>query len=325
MTPTIVDDSFNQCSGVLRSRGQELDTSPSALGRLIESPSRSADQADLLKALNHHGYLFLRDMFPREKVLDVRKEICHAMNKLELLKPSSDPLDCIPPALKSNNDSSQGSSTLDSIPDHCPAMRELLYGSETRSFFKKLLGGEVLHFDLTWFRGVGPGFGTVPHCDIVYMGRGTQDLLTFWVPYGDIPLKMGGLMVLENSMNTSVQRRIEKYLVRDVDEYCENRPLPEHVDLNAATDNKVWNGWLAANPVSLRKNLGGRWLTSDYRAGDALIFSSKLVHASLDNQSRSFRLSSDCRYQLADQPVDQRFVGNGPLGHTGAAKRGRVC
>ena len=38
-----------------------------------------------------------------------------------------------------------------------------------------------------------------------------------------------------------------------------------------------------------------------------------------------FRLSSDIRYQAASDPVDERFVGAGPFGHIGAAKRGRIC
>ena len=157
------------------------------------------------------------------------------------------------------------------------------------------------------------------------MGRGTHELYTMWVPYGRIPLDVGGLMILEGSHQGSVQERIRKYTSRDVDEYCENHPLPEHVDLESESDNKVWNGWLASNPVKLRKNLGGRWLTAEYRSGDALIFSCKTVHGSLDNQSTVFRLSSDCRYQLLSDPVDERFVGSGPLGHVGSAKRGRVC
>ena len=33
----------------------------------------------------------------------------------------------------------------------------------------------------------------------------------------------------------------------------------------------------------------------------------------------------DVRYQSAKEPVDERFVGAGPLGHVGAAKRGRIC
>lgn len=46
-------------------------------------------------------------------------------------------------------------------------------------------------------RSGGPG--TAPHCDLVYMGRGTKNVFTMWVPYGEVPLELGGLMVLEQS------------------------------------------------------------------------------------------------------------------------------
>ena len=312
-------------SQTLRSRGKLLEMSDESFGFLQPSPSHDSSQSELRDSLEQNGYLFVRDMFSVSEVLDVRNEICEVMYEEGWLDPDANPSDCIPHPQVVGNDDSQGSTSLDSIPTRCGLMRQLLYGQTATAFFEKLLGGSVRHYDLTWFRGVAPGLGTVPHCDVVYMGRGTHELFTCWVPYGWISLGMGGLMVLEGSMDDRVQQKIQSYLCRDVDDYCENRPLPEHVDLDSRTDNKVWNGWLARNPVRLRENLGGRWLTAEFRPGDALIFSCKLVHASLDNQSDRFRLSSDCRYQRADQPIDERFIGGGPYGHVGTAKRGRVC
>ena len=37
------------------------------------------------------------------------------------------------------------------------------------------------------------------HADWVYMGRGTSNLLTCWIPIGDVPIEMGTLAVLEGS------------------------------------------------------------------------------------------------------------------------------
>ena len=71
--------------------------------------------------------------------------------------------------------------------------------------------------------------------------------------------------------------------------------------------------------------MGGRWLTADYQAGDLLIFSIRTVHASLDNGSDRIRLSSDTRYQRADEPADERWIGDAPIAHGRAAKRGRIC
>jgi hypothetical protein len=49
------------------------------------------------------------------------------------------------------------------------------------------------------------------------------------------------------------------------------------------------------------------------------------VHASLDNRTNRIRISSDSRYQRASEPIDERWIGVNPPGHSAAGKRGRVC
>lgn len=308
------------------SRGKELDTSPECFGELAPYQGDRNSQIELENHFERHGYLYIPAFFERSTVETVRLEICEQLEQRGLLDSNADPGECVPNPVQSLAlDKSKGSASYEDVIPACPSYHELMYGDKVSKFFETLLGGKPRHYDFTWFRAVAPGMGTVPHCDVVYMGRGTHELYTVWTPMGDISMQMGGLMVLEGSSNLDVQSRLANYVTRDVDEYCANRPLPGHVDFDSTTDNKVWNGWLAQNPVTLRNNLGGRWLTTEYSMGDVLIFSVHLVHASLDNQSTRFRLSTDARYQRADQPIDDRFIGEGPFGHVGSAKRGRVC
>jgi hypothetical protein len=49
------------------------------------------------------------------------------------------------------------------------------------------------------------------------------------------------------------------------------------------------------------------------------------MHASMDNHTRSFRVSTDSRYQLASEPVDERWVGKNPLAHGPQGKLGMIC
>jgi hypothetical protein len=51
----------------------------------------------------------------------------------------------------------------------------------------------------------------------------------------------------------------------------------------------------------------------------------RTVHARIDNQTRFLRLSTYSRYQRADEPADERWIGPEPLVHGLAAKRGRIC
>jgi ectoine hydroxylase-related dioxygenase (phytanoyl-CoA dioxygenase family) len=151
------------------------------------------------------------------------------------------------------------------------------------------------------------------------MGRGTDKLYTAWTPLGDIPWELGGLMILENSHHLETIKN--SYGCKDVDRYCANRKTAYLY----ASNQKWWDGALSKNPVSLRCKYGGRWLSSEFEAGDVLIFGMFTIHASLDNRSPSIRLSSDSRYQLASEPVDERWVGSNPIGHSTAAKKGQIC
>src|SRR6185503_19261720 len=74
-------------------------------------------------------------------------------------------------------------------------------------------------------------------------------------------------------------------------------------------------GWFSDDPLDPLKLFGGRWLTSEFKAGDALLFSPFTMHASLDNMSSRMRISSDTRYQSLLEPVDGRWVGERPAGH----------
>jgi hypothetical protein len=49
------------------------------------------------------------------------------------------------------------------------------------------------------------------------------------------------------------------------------------------------------------------------------------VHASIDNQSDRYRISTDSRYQPASLPADERWIGEKPPGHGMARMRGRIC
>lgn len=299
----------------LTSAGLELDLSPGAFGALRNSNDILDDGAALRERMREDGYLYLPGYLDRQDVLSVRQELARRLSDAGALDPNA-PLDAI--VANPNH----GSYFMPELAANNPALMRLLYEGRMMAFYERLLGGEVRHFDFTWMRAVTPGNGTRPHCDIVYMGRGTTNLFTAWTPLGDISWEMGGLMMLENSHKN--ERLKAGYGQKDADEWCVNR-LPEPQPGPGNGGNIGQGGALSFNPVRLRQRLGGRWLTGEFRAGDLLTFSMFTVHASLDNQSKSIRLSSDTRYQLASEPVDERWIGENPIAHGLAAKRGRIC
>jgi hypothetical protein len=134
---------------------------------------------------------------------------------------------------------------------------------------------------------------------------------------------MCGLIVLEKG---NQHERINKnYGAKDVDTFCENRRPSDYTGMGGG-GNISNGGWLSRTPATLRRNLGGRWLTCpEYRMGDLLAFSVYTIHASLDNYTNRIRLSSDSRYQRADEPADERWIGENPVGHGPGGKRGMIC
>jgi Phytanoyl-CoA dioxygenase (PhyH) len=302
------------------SLGDTLD--PQYLGLMNESsPEESPDV--LRQRMHDDGYLLLRNLFDRDAVLDVRAEVAKRLHANGYLMPGTDPNELV-----ANPDKPSYFMPEVLANDNKP-LRDLLYGGTMIEFFESYFGEPVRHYDFTWFRSVWPGKGTPAHCDIVYMGRGERERLhTAWTPIGDIDFTTGGLIVLEKSHQH--ERLRATYCQRDVDTYCTNKG--QHIPDSLATTkdhDKSWgerfSGWLAGSPNTIRKSIGGRWLTTEYNAGDLLVFSMYLVHGSLDNASKNIRLSSDSRYQPASTPADERWIGANPVGHSRAGKRGRIC
>jgi ectoine hydroxylase-related dioxygenase (phytanoyl-CoA dioxygenase family) len=161
-------------------------------------------------------------------------------------------------------------------------------------FFEKILGGPVLTYDYKWLRVAATGASSTIHCDAVYMGRGTSNLYSCWTPLGDVPLEMGPIVLWLGSQR--LEKIKQTYARMDV-------------------DRDLIQGWFSDDPAGLVDKFGGRWASSNFQAGDVIIFGIYLLHASLGNSTNHFRLSVDTRYQLATEPADERWIGEKPPGH----------
>lgn len=287
---------------------------PAHVGPMLDSADVAGDTEELRRRLDHDGYLLLRGHLDRELAREARRNILERLAAEGLLDPGR-PLDEAVP-----NPDVPGKSFAPEFAHDNEPLHRLIYEGPIMALYERLLGGEVRHYDYTWMRVSGPGRHTPPHGDVVFMGRGTHRLLTAWVPLSDIPIRLGGLMVLEGSHRTSRVR--DDYSRRDVDTYCENVPGQREA---VADGGWVWNGTIDTDARALREQVGGRWLTTEYRMGDLLTFTCYTLHASLDNRGDRIRLSSDSRYQLASDPVDERWIGDHPIAHGPKGKRGLIC
>lgn len=282
-----------------------LDLRRESFGELRRSDDVRHDPVAQRARFAEDGYLFVPGFFPRAEITDVRAELLARIEAAGGLRAGTDRESAIPA------DDVPGDLNRRVVPGN-ETLRDVVFGERLLGFYVDFFGAPIAHFDHIWTRVVRPGPGTAPHADAVYMNRGTPNVMTAWIPYGDVTREIGGLMMLEKSHLQAA--RIRNYLESDVDTYCANRGPYKHK-----------SGLLTKNPFTLRERFGGRWLTTDFRMGDLLTFGMTTLHASLDNHSAGFRLSSDTRYQRADEAIDPRWVGPNTEEYAARHRVGKVC
>lgn len=240
------------------------------LSELVDS--RGTDARARRERFDRDGYLFVRGLLPRELVLGARRR---ALEQFET--------DGSIPELRrwARNDRS----ILDVV-EH----PQLFALAET------ILGSETMTYAFKWMRVVAERAGTGAHCDVVYMGRGSRNVRTVWIPFGDVAVEQGTLAVCERSHRLEAFQRIhDTYGRLDVDR-----------------DRIAGTGWLTDEPLEL----DGVWRSADFEAGDVILFGMHTLHAATANQTGELRVSCDVRFQPASEPADERWVGEDPIGHT---------
>lgn len=126
------------------------------------------------------------------------------------------------------------------------------------------------------------------HTDFDYLDRGSDRVITMWIPIGDCPVQSGGLVYLEGSHRIP-KERLTILKQRRTDRPDDPRPISH--DLS-------WT----------QEQLGGRWLYPDYAAGDIAIHSPHLVHATLDTTTDAMRMSADIRFLPITVEPDPRWL-----------------
>lgn len=271
---------------------RELVLGSDQLGELRDATPHLGDAAALRARLADEGYLLLRGLQDRELVLEARRQMVSALRAAGSADPAGGPLACRP--LPGGGGRIAGG---DNDLTRCPAFRQVVESERIRSFMQGIYGGEALTFSYKWMRVVAPGDFTGAHYDVVYMGRGSLGVLTVWTPFGDLGYEHGTLALVPGSQRLpGYQRLRDTYGRMDVDR--------DRVD-----------GWFSNDPLDVIGRGGGRWATSEFRAGDVLVFGMFMMHMSLKNTSGEFRLTADTRWQKAGDPVDERWIGAKPKAH----------
>ena len=101
--------------------------------------------------------------------------------------------------------------------------------------------------------------------------QGTTEVYTAWMPLIDCPMDVGPLQIAAGSHTAGVY------------------------------DFDIAGG---AGGIEITDPLAGSWVSSDFAAGDVLLFHSMTVHKGVPNRSDRLRMSMDVRYQLVSEPFN---------------------
>lgn len=271
---------------------------PSALvGELVDSGPllRSGELAALRERLSTDGYVLIRGGLDREAVLRARASVIAELAKhAGVLVPEKEDegvlyercmAGCIP--------FFEGRNAL----THSPEMAAVLEGEEIRRIAAALLDtDEVATMDYKWLRAAWSSFFTGAHLDRVYMSRGSQRLLTSWVPFDpEATCELGALAILEGSHRLPGFARLQT----------------TYGELDVERDGVSGTGWFSNSPTELAAmDSAARWRVTDYRAGDVIFFTMRTVHMSTVNTTPRVRISADVRWQPAADERDERYFGD---------------
>jgi hypothetical protein len=258
------------------------------LGELREANALLGDVEGLRSRMGEDGYLLFRGLIDRAKVLMGREAILRYMAERDALVPNEPVLEGVMP---------KGGRSVPLMGHkqitHHPAVLDVLEGPEVFGLFDSFFGEPSATLDYKWLRGVGNERFTGAHYDVVYVGRGSSRLHTIWIPFGDLQVEQGTLAMCVGSHNDSGFEKLRQTYGRmDVDR--------DRVE-----------GWFTEDPLEIMTRFGGRWLTSHFDAGDAIVFGMYTMHASTTNVTNRFRISADVRFQPAADPMDERWVDRG--------------
>ncbi len=259
--------------------------SPRQLKPFVVANGVLNDPPRLRQIMQDHGYVFLKNVAPRQKLLDLRRDMLSLCREAGWIADSTDEL--------SAQWSGAGPFT-EGEPPYMDVYRKVLHLDSFKAVpedpalidvMGKIIDGPVLVHRRKIGRITFPSNTaqtTGAHQDFFYI-RGTPETYTMWMPVGDCPIRLGGLAVLDAS---------------------HKKGFIDHITVPG----KKYAGF--GLPDERMPEEAKEWHASDFELGDVLIFHSHTIHEALPNLTGDMiRLSIDNRYQLNGAAIEASSMG----------------
>jgi ectoine hydroxylase-related dioxygenase (phytanoyl-CoA dioxygenase family) len=241
-----------------------------------ESNDLLGDPSALRARMDEDSYLYFPQALDPEQVLDLRRAMLAVLERHGWIRGGLSLLEAKATVRPLHEGMSEFAPVYDDL-QRLQQFHELAHAPELVAIMAQVLGETAFPHPLKICRIGFPEHyeaTTPPHQDYPN-NQGTAALTASWIPVGDIDRDLGGLAILRGSHRYGVL------------------PLMGHMGPGRRQ---------AKVPTKMLEEL--RWVTTDYRAGDVLLFNSMTVHAALHNITEfDLRLSVDFRYQVEGEAL----------------------
>lgn len=285
---------------------QQKQVPAALLGPLINSSNLLTKPDELRRNFLDQGYVFLRQAMPKDDVVAARRSIFSLLAGVgEIAEPVDDGIATKTSRRKEIAPDLGG--FWKSASEH-PALRCVTHGAHLHEFAELIFEQPARAHDYLFLRPAVVGNATNLHYDYPFFAGGARNIITCWIPLGEIPISDGPLVVVEGShrFQDLIDPMRSAALVRDSRGFA----LAQDYAYQAGTE----------NTIDFVQSRNARLLTAHFQPGDVILFDGFTMHGSLDNCSNigRVRLSVDVRYQPISEPAtDPRFFGPDPIGAKG--------
>lgn len=260
---------------------------------LLRPSDPSLPLEELRKRYEEDGYLFLKQILPREDVLEARDAYFSALERTGILKPGTKPVEGIFDPAKSHleypgigaghadgNGRPGGDKAAEFVDLALEAHYKEWYAEKfcnhpaLYDFVAKFSdwGKDTLSLRRTLLRNNLPGSKPIGvHYDQIFLRYGDPTSVTAWVPMGDIKINGGGLIYLEGGDKIGIELEQEFF------KKAKQAGLSDEEAKSAFNSNMMATGLLSETPAEFAREHGRRWMVSSYEAGDVVLHKPHMV------------------------------------------------
>jgi hypothetical protein len=240
------------------------------MDELADSTAFALDTASLRERLRSDGYLFFRDVVEPARVQAAYATVVHALQRAGWLSPGDPTAAAITVPARSTDQAHAWQDPGYRAAAASAEVNRIPYLPPVEDVVRRVMGNTAFVYPAKVLR-------------VVY-------------PQAMVP-EHGGMHVHQDFGVIGLQDQFTTWIPL--------MPIPRRLGGLAILPGSQERGPM--KPTVLPEDAPG-WRTADFRAGDLLIFHCLTAHASVANRSDRFRISMDCRWQLADDPVSPQLV-----------------